>query len=132
MTSTNRGSLPTSAASFVASVEGVDGCQIDRASLGFGYDLLRHDNNVTCAQFSWPKPGDDQRGEVVALAHHRDVGQRCQFEGGAHGLRVQSKLVEVPAQPGQHLLAIEPQEALLIRAGRVKHQVTEAHFHVRA
>ncbi len=61
-----------------------DGGEIDRAPLGLRDDLLRHDYDIAAAEFPAAKRRDDQRGDIVALADHRNAGQRHKFERGTH------------------------------------------------
>ncbi len=58
-------------------VGGLDGRDVDDAALGFGDDLLRHDQHVAVLrhQRGGGERGHRQRGEIVARLHHRHAGE---------------------------------------------------------
>jgi hypothetical protein len=61
-----------------------DGGEIDSTALCLRHDLLRHHHDIALAQFPAAQRSDDQRGDVMALADHRNAGQRHKFECGTH------------------------------------------------
>ena len=83
---TMRGSFSTFAARAIASARRFDGGEIHRASFGFRDDLLRDHHDVAIAQRQIRRLGGvrDQRRQIVAGTHHRQSGDRENFQARAH------------------------------------------------
>src|SRR4051812_76050 len=124
-TSTTRGSLPTSAASLTASAEGMTSARstVRPSALETIFCAI---TTTSRSRRTWPARPSPAMIKAGKSSPTRTIGR----PGSANSSSRDVMSPEAGAQLRQHHVPVELEEAGLVVAGGMKHQMTEAHINV--